>query len=121
MNHLLPSPSKKIPIAALQTFFENLRRYSQVKVHQRTGVNDIGWSSPPLSLTSKSANVTQTITSFPGFALTTGGKFSTCINDIGGKLPPVSTTPAVNCHQYKKSPFKASPSPKTIGHGQYQI
>jgi hypothetical protein len=26
----------------------------------------------------------------------TGGKFATGVNDAGGKLPPVSTTPAAN-------------------------
>jgi hypothetical protein len=27
---------------------------------------------------------------------TTGGKFATGVNDTGGKLPPISTTPAAN-------------------------
>ncbi len=32
----------------------------------------------------------------------TGGKFATGVNDAGGKLPPVSTTPAANCHRYQR-------------------
>jgi hypothetical protein len=29
----------------------------------------------------------------------TGGKFVAGVNDTGGNLPPVSTTPAANCHR----------------------
>jgi hypothetical protein len=32
----------------------------------------------------------------------TGGKFATGVNDTGGKLPPVSTTPSANCHRYQR-------------------
>jgi hypothetical protein len=32
----------------------------------------------------------------------TSSKFATGINDTGGKLPPVSTTPAANCHRYQR-------------------
>ncbi len=32
----------------------------------------------------------------------TAGKFATGVNDTGGKLPPVSTTPAANCHRYQR-------------------
>jgi hypothetical protein len=31
----------------------------------------------------------------------TGDKFATGINDASGKLPPVSMTPADNCHRCK--------------------
>jgi hypothetical protein len=49
MNHFLPSPEKNIRVISI--FFANLRRYSQVKVHQRyqryrwqiaTGIKDTG-------------------------------------------------------------------------------
>jgi hypothetical protein len=32
----------------------------------------------------------------------TGGKFAAGINDAGGNLPPVSTTPAAICHRYQR-------------------
>ncbi len=62
MNHLPQAPENNIRIISI--FFENSRRYSQVKVHHRCQRH--------------------------------GGKFATNVNDTGGKLPPVSTTPAAN-------------------------
>ncbi len=81
-------PAPEYHIRTLLIFFENSRRYSQVKVHhwyQRhrrqittgigaTGVND------------------------------TGGKFAAGVNDTGGNLPPVSTTPAANLPPVSMTP-----------------
>jgi hypothetical protein len=37
----------------------------------------------------------------------TGGKFAAGVNDIGGNLPPVTTTPAAaNLHQYQTTPCR---------------
>jgi hypothetical protein len=51
----------------------------------------------PLVSTTPAANFA---TSLPSVVDTGGkfaaGKFVTCINDTGGNLPPVSTTPAAN-------------------------
>jgi hypothetical protein len=32
----------------------------------------------------------------------TVGKFTASVNNIGGNLPLVSTTPVANCHQYQQ-------------------
>ncbi len=104
-------PAPEYPIRTVSNFFENSRRYSQVKMHHRcqrhrwqichrcqwhrwqiaAGINDTGGKFPPVS-TTPAANFA---TSSP-CAVDTGGKFSAGVNDAGGKLPPVSTTSAAN-------------------------
>jgi hypothetical protein len=71
--------------SVISSFFRNSPRYSQVKVHLNdggkfTGVKDTGANLPPVTTE-------------------TGGKFATCVNDTGGKLPlslSLSTTAAAN-------------------------
>ncbi len=71
MNQFPPAP--EYPITTITHFFENSRRYSQVKVHHRyqwqfvTGVNDTG---------EKIAAGNND----------TGGKLATSINDTAGKF-----------------------------------
>jgi hypothetical protein len=61
--------------------FENLRKYSQFKVHLRyqivDGINDTGGKF---------------CHQFRYSVVDTGGKFATSVNDTGGNFPPVSTT-----------------------------
>ncbi len=70
------------------TLVANCRRYQR---HRRQICH---W---PVS-TTPAANFA---TSFP-YAVDTGGKFVNGVNDTGGKLPPVSTTPVANCHRYQR-------------------
>ncbi len=91
MNHLPPSPYKNIRI--ISNFFENSRRYSQVKVqcqrhcwqichrhqwHQRQILPPV-----PLVLLTPVANLPP-------------------VSTITAALPPVSTTPVANCHRYQR-------------------
>ena len=123
-------PAPEYPIRTVLNFFENSRRYSQVKVHHRCqrhrwqiclGVNDTGGKLPPVS-TTPAANLPPVsttpaanfATSFPSVVDTggkfatgvndTGGKFAAGINDTGGNLPPVSTTPAANLPPVSMTP-----------------
>ncbi len=96
MNHLPQAPDNNSRI--ISNFFENSRRYSQVKVHHQcqrhrwqichrcqiaAGINDTGGK-------------------FSTGINDTGGKFChqfplCCwLHDAGGKLPPISTPPAAN-------------------------
>jgi hypothetical protein len=68
-------PAPEYPNRTVSNFFENSRRYSQVKV--------------------STTSVANFATSFP-CAVDTGGKFAAGVNDAGGNLPPVSTTLAAN-------------------------
>jgi hypothetical protein len=52
----------------------------------------------PLVSTTPTANYS---TSFAG-SVDTGGKFVTGVNDTGGYLPPVSTTPVVNQRHWRQ-------------------
>jgi hypothetical protein len=115
----------------VSNFFENSRRYSQVKVHHRyqlhwwqicTSVNDtcgkiaaaLAANLPPVS----TAPVENFVTSFVT-VVDTGGKFATGVNDTGGKfasgvnntggnLPPVSITLAANMPPVSMTPVANS-------------
>ncbi len=121
-------PAPEFPIRIVTNFFENSRRYSQVKVHrrcQRQTVANLPLVSmtpaarlPPVS-TTPAANLPQvSATPAENFATSlasvvdTGSKFATGVNDTsgkfaagisntGGNLPPVSTTPAANWHRWQ--------------------
>jgi hypothetical protein len=94
-------------IRIISNFFENSRRYSQVKVHHRcqrhrwwwwcTGVVDTGGKfATGINDTGSSPCVVDTGGKFATGVNDTGGKFAAGVNDAGGNLPPVSTTPAAN-------------------------
>jgi hypothetical protein len=94
----------------ISNFFENSRRYSQVKVHHRwqichiaTGVNDTGINRRQICHRYQRHRwqICHRCRWSP-CVVDTGGKFATGVNDTGGKfaaggkLPPVSTTLAAN-------------------------
>jgi len=101
-------PAPEYHIRTVLNFFENLRRYSQAKVHHRYQRHR--WqiaTTPAANLPPVSATpVANFATIFPCVVVTggkfatgvneTGGKFAASANDTGGNLPPVSTTAAAN-------------------------
>ncbi len=104
------TPAPEYSIKTIRIFFQNSRRYSQVKVHHwyqqhwwqvATGVSDTsGKIVGGINNTSGKFATGIIDTSGKFFnqfvsVVNTGGKFAG-VNDTGGKLPPVSTTPAAN-------------------------
>jgi hypothetical protein len=75
MNHLPPAPKNNSRVT-----LNFLRKFAEIFASQ---------GAPPVSTTP----VANFATSCP-CAVDTGGKFATGVNDAGGKLPPVSATPA---------------------------
>jgi hypothetical protein len=69
-------------IRVISNFFENSRRYFQVKVHHRYQRHH--WKILP---------------QVPPVLVDTSGKFAAGVNNTSGKLPSVSKTPAVNLPQ----------------------
>ncbi len=93
-------PAPEYPIRTVSNFFENSRRYSQVKVHYginntggkfATGVNDTGHK-----FATSFASVLDTGGKFATGVNDTSGKFAASVSDTGGNLPPLSTTPVAN-------------------------
>ncbi len=87
--HESPSPKPLIITLGSFRFFSKIRGYIRNKVHHRcqwhrwqiaTGINDTSGKFATSSLC----------------VVNTSGKFAAGVNDAGGKLPPVSTTPAAN-------------------------
>ncbi len=89
-------------IRIISNFFENSRRYSQVKVHHRCQRHRRQILPPvPLVLLIPVANLPPVANNWNNIRLQIPeseleGKFAVGVNDAGGKLPPVSTTPAAN-------------------------
>jgi hypothetical protein len=83
-------PALEYSIKTVANFFENSRRYAQVKVHHQYQRHR--WQIfPPFSLA-----LLIPVANFATGVNDTGGKFATGVNDASGKLPPVSMTPAAN-------------------------
>jgi hypothetical protein len=94
--HVSFPPAPEYPIRTISNLFENLRRYSQVKVHHQCQRHRCQiccryqqhWWQIFHRSTAPAANFA---TSFAS-VVDTGGKFATNINDSGGKFAP-------QCHQ----------------------
>jgi hypothetical protein len=86
----------KIPVVTFQLFFKN----REVHQHQCTGkFMKLTTDIIDAGVNNYGGDV------FPNIYIdrgNTGSKFATGVNNAGGKLPPASTTPAVNCHQYQQ-------------------
>ncbi len=87
------------PIRTVSNFFENSRRYSQIKVHHRPPVSTTPVANlPPVS----TAPVANFATSFAS-VVDTGGKFATVSTIPAANLPPVSMTPVAICHRFQNT------------------
>jgi hypothetical protein len=75
-------PAPEYPIRTISNFFENSRRYSQVKVHHRYQRHPTPAANLPLVSKTPAENFA---TSF-ACVVDTGGKFATGVNDTGGKF-----------------------------------
>ncbi len=95
-------PAPEYPIRTVSNFFENSRRYSQVKVHHRYQRHRRQTLRPvPLVLLIPVANLPPVSTTS---AANLPPVFAAGINDTGGNLPPVSTTPAANLPPVSMTP-----------------
>jgi hypothetical protein len=101
----------KITLGSFGICSKNSQRYSQLKVHQSTEINDTGGKfAAGINYTGGNLPVSTTLAvNFPaGTAgvVDTCGKFAACVKNTGGKLPQVSIIETISDYLHLKVKLK---------------